>query len=297
MIGVNLALRLAEEGQELFFLCRSTADKHRLSKVTGLGEVFQGDVTDARAVKSVVDRVKPEVVYHLASTAFNQPNPNVRHYDVIVQGTMHVLEALREFPAARFVYTGSVAEYGSGSELREDEPLRPATILGAAKANASILVQTYSRLYGLSGVILRLFTPFGPWERSGRLIPTTIISALDGHDISMTAGDQQRDFVYVDDVVNALRAAGSRPVQPGSVFNIGGGVGQKVGQVVERILEMMGNPVKALMGAVPTRADEIMEMSANIELAGRELDWKPQTSLDEGLRKTISWFSENRKLI
>src|SRR6185295_10595037 len=125
----------------------------------------------------------------------------------IVLGTLHLLEALRTLPIKRLVVTGSIAEYGSGSMLREDSPLLPATLLGAAKVNASILVQTFARLYGLPAVILRLCLPYGPWENPRRLVPHTILSALGGRDIEMTEGKQQRDLVYIDDIVSALLLA------------------------------------------------------------------------------------------
>jgi UDP-glucose 4-epimerase len=124
------------------------------------------------------------------------------------------------------------------------------------------------------------------------LIPDAILSALGGRDIAMTEGHQQRDFVYVSDVVSALLLATRRELQAGSVFNIGSGEGIPVRDVVTRILEIMGRPVKALMGSLPTRPDEIMKMSADNSRAGAQLDWKPAVSLDEGLRLSVSWFAK-----
>jgi len=297
MIGANLARRLAANGHQLFFLCRSSSDKTRLERISSLGSIIIGDITDRTAVHQAVTTAQPHIVYHLASTRFNTPVSAEMHFQVTVLGTLHLLEALRESPSVRFVSTGSVAEYGGGTMLREDHPLQPGTTLGASKASASILIQTYARLYGLSTVTLRLFTPYGPLEDSQRLIPHTILSAIDGRDVAITRGDQQRDFIYIDDVVDALSMAGMGDLPSGSVFNIGSGVGTPVLQVVERILKMMGNPVKVVVGALQTRADEIIEMSADTSLARRVLGWVPTISLDEGLGRSINWFRKNRVLV
>jgi nucleoside-diphosphate-sugar epimerase len=292
MIGINLSQRLAREGHTLFHVCRPSADKRRTSWLEHTGRLLHGDVTDATSVRAAVDTAQADTVFHLASTAFHAPLPAEEHFRVIVGGTLNVLEALKDSPVRRIVVAGSAAEYGSGSTLREDHPLNPSTILGAAKASASVLVQTFSRLYGIPSTILRLFTPYGPWESPKRLIPHTILSALKGHDVSMTAGYQQRDFIYVDDVVDALMLAANPAVTSGAAFNIGAGTGIAVRTVVEQILGMLGNPVKALFGAVPTRSDEIMEMSADTMLARHELGWEPKTPLSDGLRRSIDWIKE-----
>jgi nucleoside-diphosphate-sugar epimerase len=100
----------------------------------------------------------------------------------------------------------------------------------------------------------------------------------------------------MDDVVDALLLAAARPVPAGSVFNIGSGSAMTVRELIERLLHLMGNPVKALIGALPMRPDEIVEMSASIAAANTQLGWTPRTSLDEGLRRTIAWFTEHREL-
>lgn len=298
MIGAALVSRLVADGHQVSVLVRAQSSRLRLRDVEARLRLIVGDLQDAPSVREAVACVDPEVVYHLASTPFNPPTtPADTHLRVICMGTVHLLEAVRARGAARVVATGSAAEYGSGSRLREDRPLAPATILGAAKAAASLFLQCYARRYQIQTVELRLFMPYGPWEHPRRLVPQTILSALAKEDVRLTEGRQQRDLVYLDDVVDALIRAGTRPVAPGSVFNIGSGVGTPVREVVERVLHLMGNPVRPLFGAIPTRADEIMEMSADITAARTTLGWAPRTSLAEGLRRTIAWVTGHRELL
>lgn len=295
-IGSALARRLLADGYQVSLFAREGADRSRLQGAADRVQWLTGDLRDAAAVRAAVEQVEPQAVYHLASTPFNPPTISAsEHLATIVGGTVSILEALKDRPGVRVVATGSAAAYGGGSQRRETDPLRPATMLGAAKASASLWLQMYARQYGLQTVELRLFMPYGPVEHPKRLVPHVILSALEGRDIPLTAGDQQRDLVYVDDVVEALRLAGERPLAPGAVFNVGSGVGTPVRLIVERILQLMGRPVKALFGAMPTRPDEIMEMSADIAAARAQLGWAPRTPLDEGLRRTITWWTEHRR--
>ena len=257
-IGANLARRLLSAGHQVALLSLPSADRSRISEVERRIQVLRGDVTDAAVVRSAVQQVRPDIVYHMASTPFNPPTTRAQtHMQVIVLGTLNLLDALVDHPGVRVIYTGSVAEYGSGSALREDSPLLPGTLLGAAKAGASLLMQTYARLYRMETVVVRLFTPYGPWDGPGRLIPYTVLSALDGQDVRISNGKQQRDYVYVDDVVEALLLAAERPIRAGTVFNICSGRGIPICEVVELTLKLMGSPVRLLVGALPTRPDEI----------------------------------------
>ena len=297
IIGANLVPRLIADGYQVFMLVRSDSSLTRLKPVENQVRFMYGDMKDGDSVRAVVEETQPQVVFHLASTRFNPPSITAEeHLSVNVLGTMRLLEALSKFPAVKVIFTGSTAAYGAGSQLREDGPMLPGTMLGASKACASILLETYSRLHEMNTIELRLFTPFGPWEDPARLIPHTILSALSGKDVAMSQGDQERDFVYVGDVIEALMLCAGRSLPSGSVFNIGSGVGTPVKRVAERVLELMGNPVELRLGALETRPDEIMEMSADISAARERLDWQPTTSLDEGLRESIAWFSENREL-
>jgi len=297
-IGTNLVQRLSSDGHHVGLLSRHRGNQGRLSSLQDGVQTLMGDLLNAGAVRRAVERVQPDIVYHLASTPFNPPTiPTRTHLNVAVSGTLNLLEALTDRSDARVVYTGSGAEYGSGSRLGEDTSLLPGTIFGAVKAAASILTQTYGRLHGMQTVVLRLFTPYGRWEHPDRLIPHTIMSALEGRDIAMSLGTQKRDYCYIDDVVEALVLAGSRPVPTGTVLNVCSGRPTAVRDVVELTLELMGNPVRALPGALPTRPDEIMEMSGDISAAHEVLGWEPRISLEDGLRETIAWHTKNRQLV
>lgn len=296
-IGANLIRRLLSEGHQVFLLSLTSADRTRVIAVENQVQIIPGDVTDACLVRNMVQQVAPEIVYHLASTPFNPPTISGRtHMQVIAMGTLNLLDALVDHPGVRVIHTGSVAEYGGGSQLCEDSPLLPGTVLGAAKAGASLLMQTYARLHKMQTVVLRLFTPYGPWEGSGRLIPYTILSALNGQDVRISSGKQQRDYVYIDDLVEALLLVAAVPVATGAAFNICSGRGIAIRELVEFILKLMGNPVRLLVGAMPTRPDEIWECSGDNRAARGVLGWEPHTDLKAGLSKTIAWFAENREL-
>lgn len=297
MIGANLVHRLLAHGCELFVMARPESNRFRLHSVQSQIRILEGDITDHKAVQEIILKTKPEVVFHLASTSFNPEALSAEiHFHVNVLGTLYVLEAMKSLKNSRLVFTSSAAEYGDEEHLREDSCVRPGTILGASKAAATTLIKTFARLYGLKGVVLRLFTPYGPWELNRRLIPHTILSALQNKEVTLSEGRQKRDFIFMDDVVDALIAAATEPVEPGSLFNIGSGESTSVREIVERTLKLMGNPVKMRVGALPTRPDEMMQMSADISLAARQLGWKPQVNLEEGLRRTIRWFTEHHAL-
>jgi nucleoside-diphosphate-sugar epimerase len=297
MIGANLVHRLVADGYQVSVLARPTSSLLRLRPVEKRIEIIEGDLVDAASVTAVVQHAAPQTVFHLASTPFNPPTiPTKTHLDVNVIGTANLLDALRGYPDAKFIFTGSANVYGQGANVGEDHPLLPGNLLGATKACATILMQTYSRLYGIPTVELRLYTPYGPLERPARLIPHTILSALKGEDIRMTTGGQERDYLFIDDVIDAMVLAIEKPVLPGSVYNICSGEGIPIRDIVQRVLGLMGDPVKVQLGAVPTRPDEIWTFSGCNTAAREMLGWQQQTSLDEGLRRTIEWFVKNREL-
>ena len=291
MVGSNLIPRLVSEGALVYAFARPSTQFSNLDLGKDQVMVMEGDITDRASLDVAVNQVRPEIMFHLASTPFNQVNLNSqRHMDVNAIGTLNLLESAKQISGVKVIFTGSIAAYGGGSNLHEDLPMLPSTLLGASKACASILIGTYARLYNLNTVELRLFSPYGPWENPTRFIPHVITSALLGNDISMTSGVQERDYVYIGDVIDALVTSAMVAIPSGSVLNIGSGVGTPIRCMAKQILKIMGNPVNLSLGSVTTRDDEIMEMSADITAAKNTLNWEPKTTLPDGVKKSIDWF-------
>jgi UDP-glucose 4-epimerase len=290
MIGAHLVRRCLQDGQQVTVTTRSHRCPDRLAGVADRIQVLQVELCDLDVVRAALNGAKPDVVVHLASTAFNPPPTTALHLEVNVLGLANLLEAVRDRPGLRVVHTGSAAQYGDGDDLSENMAERPTTWLGISKSCAASVLHGAGRMFGLETVELRLFTPFGPGERAGRLIPHTILSALRGDTVTLGDGRPERDYIYIDDVVDAIVRAMSRPLPPSAVMNIGSGIGRSVAAVADRILELMGRPVSLRLGARPARADEIWKASANIVRAKALLGWQPRVDFDEGLRRTIDWF-------
>ncbi|MBF0183141.1 MAG: NAD(P)-dependent oxidoreductase [Magnetococcales bacterium] len=296
IVGANLVHRLAAEGVRAHLTVRPQSDLARLRTVMDAVVLHTCDLTDREQVHALLQRLRPATIFHLASTFFNPPTLSAEeHYRVNLLAMLTILEALREQPTVRFIWTGTAGAYDSGSLLTESAPLRPGSLYGCSKAAASQLSQVWARLYAIPTVELRLFTPYGPWERRHRLIPHVILSALAGQEVRIGDGRQQRDFVYMQDVVEALLLAASKPLPAGAVFNICSGEPRSLREVVSTILELMGNPVPLQVGVFPPRADEIWEISGDNQAAANELAWRPQVTLQEGLQQTIAWFRHHQQ--
>jgi nucleoside-diphosphate-sugar epimerase len=295
MIGANLTHQLVAIGSRPWAFVRRSSDLVRLAPLGDKVRYIVGDLRTAESIGAAVREVEPEVVSHLASSFFNPPVLGAaQHFETNVMGTIHLLDALKDRPGVRVVFAGSAAAYAGGTRLGEDARMEPSSMFGASKAASTILGQTYARLYGLEFVELRFFASFGPWERARRLVPHVILSALAREPVEITDGGQQRDFVYVSDTVDALVRAAVRPLKPGLLINVASGVGSPVRAIAERILDAMGNPVPLRVRARETRPDEIWEVSGDVSAASQHLGWRPRIGLEEGLRRSIAWFTENR---
>lgn len=295
MIGANLAHKLVSDGHRVHLMLRTGSNQVRLQPIIHDVVPHVAEITDSASVAKVMNASRPDVVFHLASTPFNPPIASpLDHFRVNAIGMLALLEQIKELPNVRLVFTGSGAVYEDGPHSSEDAPLKPATLLGASKAAATILLQTYVRLYRVNACELRLFTPYGPWDHPRRLIPRAILCALGNQNMPMTQGYQRRDFIYIDDVVDALLLAAKTDIPPGTVLNVGSGTGVPIRDLVESVFAMIDTSARPLFGALPTRADEIMEMSANSSQIQAVLNWRPRVSLRDGLEKTIAWVAAHQ---
>jgi UDP-glucose 4-epimerase len=296
-IGSNLVDALLARGDEVTVVDDlSTGRRENLEAALATGaELAEADIRDREAIERIATGTKPEVVFHLAAQIDVRKSVADPAFDasINVGGTANVLEAARAGDGRRVVFasTGG-AIYGEGEgqtlPLPEDAPLAPEAPYGQSKFAGEGYLSLYERLYGLSTIPLRLGNVYGP--RQDPLGEAGVIAIFCGRlregrrPTVFGDGKQTRDYIYVGDVVAAaLAAAGSNITGP---VNVGTGIETDVLELVEALGELGGEGDFSPEFA-PPRPGEVQRISIDPARAERELGWKPQMDLKEGLRVTL----------
>jgi UDP-glucose 4-epimerase len=289
-LGVALANRLVRDGHQVYVIDNLlTGDPSRLDPAV----LFtRGDVADIPKLWTLLHGV--DCVYHLAarvSVAESVFYP--RDYNhVNVGGTVSVMEAMRDAGVKRVVFTSSGALYGEQTRqpMSEGQHPNPDSPYGVSKLAAEYYVRTIGALWGIETVSLRIFNAFGPGQRTRPahppVIPHFLTQALGGGTLVVLGnGEQTRDFVYVDDVVEALVAAATAAGVDRQVINVGSGVEASVNTLVTTIEQVVARSVSVIYNK--DQSGGVSRMCADITLARRLLGFEPQVGLEEGLHETI----------
>jgi nucleoside-diphosphate-sugar epimerase len=291
-VGANLVRGALAQGAEVHAIVRPSARPWRLEALLPRIHVHPADIADARAVGVALTKARPHVVYHSAMAGGHPRNAAEREemMRVSLLGTSRVLEASWDAGVARFVQIGSWLEYSPrASPLREDVPMGPVSFRGVAKAAATLLCRQFSRERSWPLVVLRLFSVFGPWESSTRFVPSAIRAALGGGELPLTPPGIRRDFVFVDDVVEACLRAAVADVAPGEVINVGSGEEHANEEVVALVERASGRAVSVRRGEHPMGAHDGVHCAADIQRAREVLGWAPRHSLAEGIARFVEW--------
>ena len=281
-IGQRLTQRLLDGGAEVAALVLPQEEGRAPDGV----RVLPGNVADPQTVLQAVAEIRPTLIVHLAAVGVTNPDlPFPPACRVNVSGTINVLDAAREVGTARrIVLVGSSYEYGA---RRTHDGLDPFNAYSASKVAAWAFARAAYNTWGAPIVWVRPFQVYGPGQRAKALIPAAIHAALNDEDFPMTAGAQQRDFIFVEDVVAGLLAAATAPQIEGQVLDLGTGALHRVRDVVERIWALAGAQGRILAGALPYRPGEVPAIPADAERTRRLTGWTAVVGLDEGLQRTI----------
>jgi nucleoside-diphosphate-sugar epimerase len=302
-VGSHLVRRLAETGRRVHLLMRAGSSLWRLEDVAPRVTLWQGDLMDLASMKRCMLGSRPGIVFHLAgSTAGRRWTEDMgvvdASIDVNLRGTMALMRALQETdsPVRRVIRTGSLFEYGLGP-LPFDEGQRelPVSPYSASQVATMAFLQAAIRSgIRLPVVTLRLGWVYGPGGPPEFFVASLIMHCLEGRDFGMTNGEQKRDLVYVEDVVDACLMASTTECPAGEIINIGGGRAYPLREVAEMILQKTGTGVSLNIGALPERVGDVGDAYCDNGKAKRVLGWSPRTTLDDGLDRTIAWYSEHR---
>jgi UDP-glucose 4-epimerase len=258
-------------------------------------EVIAGDLADADAVRTAADGAS--VIYHLGAIASVQrsiEDPPLIHR-VCGTGTLNVFESARRAGVRRVVYASSAAVYGvpDGPVQVESAALRPLSPYAAAKLAGEFYAQAFAACHGLETVSLRFFNVYGPRQRADSPYSGVIalfVSALLAGRTPSVFGDglQSRDFVAVEDVVQALTLAAEKPGATGKVYNVGTGRSVTLLDLIAAINRVLGTDVRP--NHAPPRTGDIRHSRGDIGRIRSDLGYEPRVSLEEGLSRTLDWY-------
>jgi UDP-glucose 4-epimerase len=293
-IGSNIVDALLARGDEVTVLDDvSTGRRENLEGALAAGaELVEGDIRDAPGVARLLERLRPDVVFHLAAQIDVRRSIANAAFDarVNVEGTINLLEAARSIEGIRFVNTSTGgAIYGEGRILpaTEEHPVAPEAGYGQSKYAAEGYCELYSRLHGVSTVSLRYGNVFGP--RQDPLGEAGVIAIFCGR---LLAGErptifgdglQTRDYVYVGDIVEANLTAAASSI--GGPVNIGRGVPVSVVDLVAALSSTEGRDLDPEFA--PRRLGEVQDIHLDAARARAELGWQARTGLEEGLALTL----------
>lgn len=289
-LGSALANRLAHEGHQVRGLDDlSAGDPQRLD-----ADVLftRGDVTDRPKLWTLLQEV--DCVYHLAARV-SVPESVLypREYNAVnVGGTVSVMEAMRDVGVKRVVLISSGAVYGeqSAQPLREDAVPNPQSPYAVSKLAAEYYVRTIGSLWGIETVALRVFNAYGPGQPIAAAHPPVVPHFLrqavrSGTIVIHGKGDQTRDFVYLDDVVEAMVAAATAPTVDRQVINVGSGQPVSIRGLAQRVLEVTGTGAEWIYKE--SQETGTTSMGADLTLAAQKLGFAPRVGLEDGLRRML----------
>jgi len=277
-LGSRLLEELEREGAEV-------AVVSRLPRPEGarVARWYRADLEDSPAVEQALGDDRPEVVFHLASLVSGRRELElvVPTFRANLSSTVHLLAAATRVGCRRIVLAGSMEEPEPG------EP--PGSPYAAAKAASSLYAALFRTLYETPIVTARIFMVYGPGQRdTAKVVPASILAALEGRAPRISSGARPVDWIYVDDVARGLLALARAPGVDGETIDLGSGELVTVREVVERISRLAGAPPPEI-GALPDRPHETVRR-ADPSRAFAHARWRPEVPLDEGLARTIDHF-------
>lgn len=262
--------------------------------------LYECDIRDAAKLREIFQKEKPDAVNHHAAQANAErsvKNP-IEDYEINILGLINVLECCREQGVKRIIFSSSAAVYGgkepANDGLNEDDALFQISPYGASKMTSELYLRCYFNLYKIPFVILRYANVYGPHQDGGEagVVPAFIRALIGGRPCTVFGdGEQTRDYIFVDDAVAANVLALTKG--DNDVFNIGTGIQTSVNQLAAMLKEIVGKGTTAQEAA---RAGDIRHSFLNSAKANSVLEWRAETPLRDGLKKTVGWFEKEKGL-
>ncbi|MFA5932990.1 MAG: NAD-dependent epimerase/dehydratase family protein [Microgenomates group bacterium] len=299
-VGSNLLRRLISNYPQakIYITLRKSSDTWRIKDILKKVKILQVDLADQENLKRNLSKIKPDIIFHLAAYgAYAKQNSLESAVQININGTKNLLLALENTDYQIFVNTGSSSEYGYKSHpMKETDLLEPNSYYSATKAASTLICNTYGLMMKKPIITIRLFSIFGPYEEPGRLIPTVIMQALNSQKINIVGNSQKRDFVYIEDLIDAYLQCTKLKKFDQRTFNICSGKQTSIEKITRLIVKLAHSKSEIAIGSYPGRPWDTSFWLGNNQLTKNVLKWQPKNTLTEGLMEAINWFKINKDL-
>jgi len=305
-LGYHCARSLAADGHQVLGLDNvndyylPALKEFRLAELADDDRIAfeRGDLAEPEFVERAFKHFKPDCVLHLAAQAgvrYSLTNPHAYIRSNIV-ATTNILEGCRHHGKPRLVYASSSSVYGGNSKLPFSEGDRvdhPVSLYAATKKSNELMAHTYTHLYGLQTIGLRFFTVYGPAGRPDMALWLFADAILQNKPIKVfNHGDMYRDFTYVDDIVAGVKGAlTAADLNPYEVFNLGNSRCEKLMTLIETLEHCLGKNARKIM--LPMQPGDVKATYADISLAAEKLNFKPLTTIEDGVPRFVAWFRDH----
>jgi UDP-glucuronate 4-epimerase len=321
-IGAHTALRLLKDGHQVtgldnfndYYNPQLKHDRVRwVEQQVGAFSLHKIELSDSVALEKLFAQLRPQVVINLAAQAgvrYSLENPKA-YLDSNLSGFLNLLEMCRNYPVEHLIYASSSSVYGANHTTPykvTDNVDHPLSLYAASKKANELMAHSYSYLFGIAATGLRFFTVYGPWGRPD-MSPILFAKAItEGHPVKLfNNGMHQRDFTYIDDIVESLVRLISKPAQadpqwdrnhpdpstsmaPWRLFNIGGQRPVELKDYVATLERLLG--CKAEIELLPLQPGDVLNTCADASALENITNFSPRVSLDEGLERFVDWFKD-----
>ena len=261
--------------------------------------LIEGDIRNNKLVVDIFGTVKPTILIHLAALAGVRPSIKypAQYWDVNLVGTTTLFEAAVKQNVSKIIFASSSSVYGNNQKVpfSEDDPVEsPISPYAASKRAGELLCSTYSHLYGIPITALRFFTVYGPSQRPEMAIHS-FTRLIDSNEKIEIHGDglSQRDYTYIDDIIDGCLGAINRVTDGFDIYNLGNSKVVSLGNLVQIIELALGK--KAKINYLPKQPGDVDQTFADIRKARQELDFEPKTDINIGIGRFVEWYRNQKK--
>jgi UDP-glucuronate 4-epimerase len=289
--------------------------KARLARLAGAEDFHDVrlDISDRDGVAKLFAAEKPDRVVNLAAQAgvrYAAKNPHA-YTQTNVVGFLNILEGCRHHPVEHLVFASSSSVYGANTEVPfsvHHNVDHPVSLYAATKKTNELMAHAYSHLYGIAATGLRFFTVYGPWGRPDMSLFLFVEKILAGEPIDVfNYGKHQRDFTYIDDIVDGVIRVLDRPAKPNpawsgktpdpatssvpyALYNIGNNKSVELEHYINVIEDCLGK--KAKRNLLPLQPGDVIATWADVEDLARDLDYRPNTPVEVGIKRFVEWYKD-----